>query len=71
MAFNLSDDGTLDTVVKCNVCGAELRYNYDGPDMHAVYSAPNADDESDRRYRDFVEWAIEDAEADHVCGENN
>jgi RNase P subunit RPR2 len=34
MAFNLSDDGTLDTVVTCSECGAELRYNFDG-DMEA------------------------------------
>ena len=27
--IRLGDDGTLDTVVVCTVCGEEARYNYD------------------------------------------
>ena len=27
MQFTLIDDGTLDTVVKCDKCGYEMRYN--------------------------------------------
>lgn len=52
----LSDDGTLDTVLVCTVCREEMRYNF----------APDTDDET---YEDFVAWAIEDASAEHECGE--
>ncbi len=31
MAALLGDDGTLDTVIYCNECGQEQRYNYDPP----------------------------------------
>ena len=29
MAIELTDDGTLDTVLRCSDCGEEMRYNYD------------------------------------------
>ncbi len=29
MAIELTDDGTLDTVLRCSECGEEMRYNYD------------------------------------------
>ena len=28
MAIELSDDGTMDTVLRCNECGEEMRYNW-------------------------------------------
>jgi hypothetical protein len=111
MAFNLSDDGTMDTVVTCSECGATLRYNFDGGEPGKRFALVSnqgtmmpetvlteqeyADDNvrafveatapADARmpfawedvtenawfYDQFVEWAIEDATADHVCGENN
>jgi hypothetical protein len=51
MAFELSDDGTMDTVLVCVSCGAEARYTFDG--------------DGEESYDAFVEWAIEDAEGDH------
>jgi hypothetical protein len=29
MAIELTDDGTMDTVLRCSECGEEIRYNYD------------------------------------------
>lgn len=62
MAFRLGDDGTFDTVLVCEDCGAELRYNYDGGDIDAETSAPS--------YDAFVERAIEDANDSHICGDD-
>lgn len=39
MAITLSDDGTLDTVLRCDECGDEFRFNWDG--------APSDDDDAD------------------------
>jgi hypothetical protein len=70
MAIELTDDGTLDTVLRCTDCGAELRYNYDGP---SEIEAGNVDDAmsalaaADAEYDAFVEWAIDDATAEHAC----
>ena len=50
----LTDDGTLDTVLRCSECGEEFRYNY-------------ASDESGQDYDAFVDWAIEDATKEHEC----
>lgn len=33
MAIELTDDGTLDTVLRCSDCGEEMRYTYDGSDV--------------------------------------
>ena len=53
--FKLSDDGTLDTVVTCEDCGEEVRYNF-------------SDDTRDSMtYEEFVEWCLEDAAEDHEC----
>jgi|SRR6185437_1287431 len=52
--FMLGDDGTLDTVLECRHCNAELRYMFE-PDMGS--------------YDDFVDWAKEDAAEQHECGE--
>lgn len=51
--FDLIDDGTLDTVVKCATCGEELRYNYAA-----------SEEES---YEEFTAWCLEDAEDVHEC----
>ena len=52
MAFRLSDDGTLDTILACEECGEEARYNFM---------------ESSRSYEVFVAWALADAESEHEC----
>ena len=63
MSFYLVDDGTMDTVVECNHCGEQARYNYDGGDV--------SEDEGPHSYDAFVEWAEEDAEAEHECPRNS
>jgi len=55
--FYLGDDGTLDTVLVCEDCGAERRYTF----------MPDSDEDT---YADFVAWAFEDAEEEHICGED-
>jgi hypothetical protein len=86
MKFRLGDEGTLDTVIVCGECGAELRYNYDdGPrdeqddeDRRAELriSHPIASEQAielllgEQLYDEFVAWAIEDAEDSHICGED-
>lgn len=62
MAIELTDDGTLDTVLRCTECGEEMRYNYDpAADDYPI------EDAAEDAYDAFVEWAIEDAESEHVC----
>lgn len=83
MAGKLGDDGTMDTVIYCDECGQEQRYNYDsGPrdeqdtadriaELRAKY--PTAHDSQitarlDRQlYDEFVAWAVEDFESEHTC----
>lgn len=63
--ITLTDDGTMDTVLRCSDCGEEFRYNYDGGVEH---DGDNDDTRTDEQmYDDFVEWAIEDADSDHDC----
>ena len=49
------DDGTLDTVLKCTVCGEVFRGNW----------IPGESPEDS--YATFVAWFISDVEAEHVC----
>ena len=60
--IRLSDDGTMDTVLKCDECGEEMRYNFDTHNEDCT-------DESGACgcYDEFVDWAIEDAEYEHEC----
>jgi hypothetical protein len=56
--IQLTDDGTMDTVLVCSECGQEMRYNFD----------PCPEDENDPgAYDHFVQWAIEDCESEHDC----
>ena len=66
MAFYLTDDGTLDTVVRCEHCGHEERFNYDpSPDPFDI--DPNAD--ADTLYDTFIDACCERAAEDHECTE--
>lgn len=62
MSIRLVDDGTLDTVLRCSQCNEWFRYNYDpcGSDF---------DQAEEGAYDAFVEWALDDVEMEHVCGE--
>jgi len=55
--FTLIDDGTLDTVVRCDSCGEEMRYNYSEDFNFEEYD-----------YDQFLSWALETAAEDHECG---
>lgn len=44
MAHTLTDDGTFDTVIRCDECGHETRFNYDGEQSgHDTYNEFVAD----------------------------
>ncbi len=58
--INLTDDGTLDTVLECGTCSEQMRYNYDG-----VSEGENRG--PDISYQTFIIWAIEDARFNHNC----
>lgn len=59
--IELSDDGTMDTVLRCCECGEEFRGNYDpSPDM------PSEED-SHGGYDVWVDEFIEEVEDEHVC----
>ncbi len=58
----LTDDGTLDTVLRCTGCGAESRYNFE----------PTAEEGAEgpaglEAYNEFVRWAASDADERHGC----
>ena len=66
MAMLLGDDGTLDTVIVCSECGAEMRFNYEPADSwDGIDTATLA--EAEAGYDDFVVWCMEQAAEDHEC----
>jgi len=67
--IQLSDDGTLDTVLRCSDCGQEFRFNYDGGmDAGNDQSQPQREQDALDAYDDFVDSCIEEVEAEHECG---
>ncbi|MEE8361709.1 MAG: hypothetical protein V3R71_06105 [Gemmatimonadales bacterium] len=54
----LTDDGTLDTVLTCTDCGAESRYNYEPTEEGTKGLGA---------YQEFVRWAAADADERHHC----
>ncbi len=64
MTFTLGDDGTMDTVLFCNDCGREERYNFDS--THNDDCNPIANGDCDC-YGRFVDWATQDAADTHEC----
>lgn len=83
--IELTDDGTLDTVLRCSDCGEEIRYSYDGGEEESrlelereqAIKHPSWRNEqvidavNDQLYSEFIDWAIEDATADHECGQED
>lgn len=65
--IELTDDGTMDTVVRCRVCGAEARYNYDPESWEPTEGPANGRVPAEQNYDDFVAWAIEDFDSEHDC----
>lgn len=82
MSGQLTDDGTMATVIRCSECGAEQRYSFDvtGRD-ESDFQAKVEDNMRDLRlsraqaeediarlnYDAFVDWAIEDFDDSHEC----
>ena len=58
MAIVLTDDGTLDTVLRCTECGEEFRFNY-----------ANSDGEESRDT--WIECLIDETADEHACIEND
>lgn len=75
MAAQLSDDGTMDTIIRCSECGEEQRYNYDGDTEEecaplCASRVPFGEctcGRAERSYDAFVDWCLEDFESEHVC----
>lgn len=81
--IELSDDGTMDTVLCCSECGEEFRGNYDSsPDMpdeedsHTPACASRAPfgectcGKAENSYDAFIASFIEEVEDEHVCEMN-
>ena len=64
MAIHLTDDGTTDTVFRCDQCTQEFRFNYTN-DTLPIHEGMHEDDRSD--YESWVQECIEEIEAEHEC----
>jgi hypothetical protein len=72
MAIELSDDGTLDTVLRCSECGEEFRFNYDGGmEPGTDESQPDREQAALDAYDEFVDECIAEVEDEHECGEED
>lgn len=70
MGFSLGDDGTLDTVIVCDDCSQEFRYNAQSmPEHYTSCKAGVNDDAPCTCYETFVAWAKEDASESHDCSQ--
>ncbi len=63
MSIQLGDDGTLGTVVFCDVCGQEFRGNFEPDSIEA------SDDEAAADYQAYVDDFVEEVSGEHVCDE--
>ena len=63
----LTDDGTMDTVLVCDGCREEFRGTY----AAGYFSDGTAVDieETEDDYEFYVNWFMEDVEAEHECEE--
>ena len=63
MGHILGDDGTMDTVVECEACGQESRYNFEAADDSEV----NGEEGHEEAYGAFIKESCEDADEQHNC----
>ena len=61
--FRLGDDGTTDTVIVCNECGEEFRFNYD-PQLP---DTSDSEDDSEDDYNAWIDECLDDAADEHDC----
>ncbi len=64
MTIELTDDGTMDTVLRCSECGEEFRFNYD-PDTDD--NDPDGRDVPASQYDAYVAECIAEIESEHEC----
>ncbi len=57
------DDGTMDTVLQCDTCGIEERYDFDGCEKHMETTQEGGCE----CYKQFVAAAIDDRNNLHEC----
>ncbi len=70
--IQLSDDGTMDTVIRCTECGQEYRFNYDGGmDNGTDENQPQREQDALDAYDAWVDDCIAGIEAEHVCSSND
>lgn len=63
----LIDDGTMDTVIKCDHCGQETRFTFDG-----VESDDAERNTAPRLYDAFVDECLQDVDNDCAyCADDN
>lgn len=83
MAGQLSDDGTMDTVIRCSECGREQRYNYDSSARDMQDNADRIEEFANRYpadnimrlqervdeqcYNEWVDQCIADFDESHEC----
>lgn len=79
MSIHLTDDGTLDTVLRCDECGEEFRFNWDGCEPNedritqmmegtATYSRALAEEyDANKQYQAWVEDCIAEIKEEHEC----
>lgn len=60
--FELADDGTMDTVIRCRACGAEARFNF-GIEC-------DMEEDSETAYDEFVDECRADMADTHDCQED-
>jgi hypothetical protein len=85
MAIELTDDGTMDTVLRCSECGEEFRFNYDcgsdddDDDRIAATIDANPGISTERAtelvdeimYDEFIDQCIAETEAEHECSRDD
>jgi len=59
----VSDDGTRDTVLCCDLCSKEFRFNYEPDDD----DDDQTEDQACRRYKAWVDECIAEVADEHVC----
>ena len=68
MTIQLSDDGTLDTVLRCSECGEEFRFSFDGTyDDDGNEIEEPTDEQADAAYGAFVDESIRETSEEHEC----
>jgi hypothetical protein len=70
MSIELTDDGTMDTVLRCDECGEEFRFNYDATGgTEDEYDLTNEEMEAkdEEEYNAFVDDCIAEIEQEHEC----